>query len=112
MRALLIACVILAIPPATSAATTSLRCGNDLVRVGDSKPAVLAACGEPDFREQSSTTTRGIDDGVVNLTTRVLERWFYDCGANAFMKALVFEGGILRSVEVSDDRGSGPTRCF
>ena len=61
------------------------RCGNALVEKGDTTYEVLRACGGPDYREYLPHTAE--------------EAWFYDCGANRFIKILTFRNSRLRRID-------------
>jgi hypothetical protein len=76
----------------------SMRCGNELVRVGDPTIKLLQRCGEPDLKELLNT------DGLI------AEKWTYNCGSLRFMRIITLRGGVIRKIEVAD-YGSGPPRC-
>lgn len=76
----------------------SIRCGNQLVRVGDPTIELLQRCGEPDLKELLNT------DGLI------VERWTYNCGSLRFMRIITLKGGVIQRIE-SADYGSGPARC-
>ncbi|RME32534.1 MAG: DUF2845 domain-containing protein [Gammaproteobacteria bacterium] len=72
-----------------TAAASSLRCGNLLVLVGDSKYRVLDRCGEPDHRERISGDLE-----------RPVEEWVYHRGPQRFTRILTFEGSTLIRIEL------------
>ena len=76
----------------------SIRCGNELVRVGDPTIELLQRCGEPDLKELLNT------DGLI------AERWTYNCGSLRFMRIITLKGGVVQRIEMAD-YGSGPPRC-
>jgi len=76
----------------------SLRCGSELVRVGDPTIEVLQKCGEPDLRE------------IIKTNGLIVEKWTYNCGSARFMRILTFKGGNVQRIEVAD-YGTGPPRC-
>jgi hypothetical protein len=76
----------------------SIRCGNELVRVGDPTIELLQRCGEPDLKELLNT------DGLI------VERWTYNCGSLRFMRIITLKGGVVQRIELAD-YGSGPPRC-
>lgn len=76
----------------------SIRCGNQLVRVGDPTIELLQRCGEPDLKELLNT------DGLI------VERWTYNCGSLRFMRIINLKGGVVQRIELAD-YGSGPPRC-
>ena len=61
----------------------SIRCGNELVRVGDPTIELLQRCGEPDLRELLNT------DGLI------VEKWTYNCGSLRFMRIITLKGGLF-----------------
>ncbi|HEY5604315.1 MAG TPA: DUF2845 domain-containing protein [Gammaproteobacteria bacterium] len=108
----------------TSAAESSMRCGTNLVSVGDSKVNVLLKCGEPLVKESVGAkeeskridipltseadrreTRRSAayrDPAVVSreeVVTKTIEHWTYHQGSGSLLKVLIFEGGEL--VEIS-----------
>jgi hypothetical protein len=76
----------------------SLRCGSELVRVGDPTIEVLQKCGEPDLKE------------LIKTNGLIVEKWTYNCGSARFMRILTFKGGNVQKIEIAD-YGSGPPRC-
>jgi len=76
----------------------SIRCGNELVRVGDPTIELLQRCGEPDLKELLNT------DGLI------VEKWTYNCGSLRFMRIITLKGGVVHRIELAD-YGSGPPRC-
>jgi hypothetical protein len=76
----------------------SMRCGHELVRVGDPTIQLLQRCGEPDLKELLNT------DGLI------VEKWTYNCGSLRFMRIITLRGGVIRKIEVAD-YGTGPPRC-
>ena len=76
----------------------SIRCGNELVRVGDPTIELLQRCGEPDLRELLNT------DGLI------VERRTYNCGSLRFMRIITLKGGVVQRIDLAD-YGSGPPRC-
>lgn len=71
-----------------SGTASALRCGNNLVLVGDSKGEVLSKCGEPDIKDV-------LGEEKVNNVKLVVEEWFYDFGPHQLTKKLLFKGGKL-----------------
>lgn len=86
----------------------SLRCKNDLVKIGDSKSSVLAKCGEPIAKDsfckpaQQSSAIPGSDNkGItVNVTPcETVDEWTYNPGTGQFFTTLRFEQGALKSMK-------------
>ena len=76
----------------------SMRCGTQLVQVGDPTIELLQRCGEPDLKELLNT------DGLI------VEKWTYNCGSLRFMRIITLKGGVVYRIELAD-YGSGPPRC-
>ena len=83
--------------PALSLAQ-NIRCGGEIVRVGDPTIELLQKCGEPELRE------------LIKTNGFIIEKWTYNCGAARFMRILTLKGGIVQKIEIAD-YGSGPARC-
>ena len=83
----------------------AMRCGSQLVTLGDRIAEVVAKCGEPltvDSWEVARQTS-----GFFRLRTWeqvVVEEWVYNQGRSKFMRVLRFENGILVS---EDTAGKG-----
>jgi hypothetical protein len=87
---------VLAMSPQASA--RSIRCGTEIVSVGDPTIELLQKCGEPDLKE------------LIKTNGLIIEKWTYNCGSARFMKILTLKGGKVHRVE-SADYGTGPARC-
>jgi hypothetical protein len=102
----------------------AFRCGKGLVTTGDTKTKVLVECGKPTYKENAGskkdkTRTKSksvkIADGVTHQTnhrmsTKKVEKWFYNCGDSDFIYVLEFENGILQR-EDTTGRGKGKSDC-
>jgi len=73
----------------------AMRCGNNLVTVGDSKAKVLLVCGEPMISEVIATEKT--DD-----RKELVEAWTYHRGPGSFLQILTFRGGKLILIETGD----------
>lgn len=103
----------------------SMRCGNKLITVGDTKAEVLIKCGEPLTRDtiaiQEDTDyaelaiqypqlyRRGLiknKDGVVigreTTVSQSIDMWTYHLGQGTFLRILYFVGGELAAIEDGD----------
>jgi len=100
MKHLVITIILaLALIPAAAQAT-SLRCGNRLVRAGDTRTEVLQKCGEPLSRDIIGVDThRRYRYGSVVTTERVVEEWVYR--DRQMLRTLYFRGGVLVNIETS-----------
>ncbi len=93
----------------------ALRCGNKLVRDGMHEAQVLAICGEPTTRREIGRTLRGPDIRTYPSDPRyptdryyypipyptevVVTEYVYNFGPRRLMRRLIFEGGVLVSIE-------------
>lgn len=69
----------------------SLRCGNRIVKTGDTKAEVKLVCGQP--FETEYTANQRVGNKVFKI-----ERYFYLQGSGKLMKILEFRNGKLYSV--------------
>jgi len=79
----------------------TLRCGNKLIQVGDTKGQVISKCGEPSFVENVDVPVRArqLNGAVVVVGTASREIWTYQRAPGKFPAVLTFEGTTLRSIE-------------
>lgn len=89
---ILLLALCMAIP--VQAEEWSLRVGNDIVRPGDSLPAVMRKLGAGEH----------VCEGF-NYTQPYYEYRFYNEGKNGFVYRMRFEGGVLRGIERLEERG-------
>jgi len=89
MKPHLTAGLLLALAAGVAGAETSMRCGTDLIQTGDTKIAVLEACGRPDEPR--------VDRGLLQSTG--IERWIYTF-ANRFTYIVTFDGLRVERIEV------------
>ena len=84
---LTLALATLAFSGATPAAA-GLRCGQELVSIGDSSVELLLACGEPLIREFI---------GVHKTESKevFIERWTYHFGSGTFLVFVTLEAGLI-----------------
>lgn len=87
----LLGVLVLAAASAPALADRGMRCGQSLVRPGDTKVDVLVLCGEPLARETVS--------GGAGAESDVVEQWLYSFGPQRFMRVLTFRGLHLRDIE-------------
>lgn len=86
-------------------AVSAMRCGHDLVELGDYKGDVLARCGEP----ESVETRTKIIGSTLHHPRRTLdiqqfeeiqiEEWIYNFGASRLQQYLRFENGELKEIK-------------
>jgi Protein of unknown function (DUF2845) len=84
----------------------SLRCGNRLVLLGDSRMEVRKKCGEPGdvvhstlIRRASNGNRNRAADREEEAIVVPVEVWTYNFGAHRFMTRLRFVGGIVEGVQ-------------
>jgi hypothetical protein len=71
----------------------TLRCGSQLVSLGDRRFEVLQKCGEPAFRDQV-----GYSLGPNDRREYQIEEWVYGPD-NGMLSILTFEGTRLNAIE-------------
>ena len=94
----------------------ALRCGSKLVKDGMHEVQVVAVCGEPTTRRHLGYALRSYDYrlrqnvgpgwteyhspgyGLLALEVIITE-YVYNFGPRKFMRRLIFEGGVLVSIE-------------
>ncbi len=93
----------------------ALRCGNKLVRDGMHEAQVIAICGEPTTRREIGRTLRGPDLRTYPSDPRyptdryyfpipyptevIVTEYIYNFGPRRLMRRMIFEGGVLVSIE-------------
>lgn len=83
---------------AVPASARTIRCGTEIVSVGDPTIELIQKCGEPDLKE------------LIKTNGFIVEKWTYNCGSTRFMKIITLKGGTVQRIEVAD-YGTGPARC-
>jgi len=83
---------------AVPASARTIRCGTEIVSVGDPTIELIQKCGEPDLKE------------LIKTNGYIVERWTYNCGSTRFMKIITLKGGVVQRIETAD-YGTGPARC-
>jgi hypothetical protein len=85
----------------------ALRCGNDIVEIGDRRIEVASRCGEPAWKEDRTEATavkvfRDREHGDLIDERRsysTVEEWVYNFGPTRFLYFLRFENGKLTDVQ-------------
>ncbi len=96
--AFLICLALVAASPALA-----LRCGNNIVDVGDSKIEVLAKCGEPTLKEEvGEDITREHDRGESRREKRYVEKWTYNFGSTRFIYVITIRDGKVIDISAED----------
>lgn len=106
----------------TTADCLALRCGDQIVHIGDSMDTVDTKCGRPDVftvkkirtsPNQPKINYKGYytnTSGDHPYLERSDEEWLYNCGSGDFAYTLVFEDNVL--TRESTQRGYGPNKCI
>lgn len=85
---------------------SAMRCGNQLVLIGDRFHDVLNKCGEPDAREERPERRyfRVFREGgfFEVLQEVTVEEWTYNLGPSMFIRILRFENGRLVEIETGE----------
>jgi hypothetical protein len=82
----------------TAADAYGLRCGNNLVDVGDRKIDVLAKCGEPAITDEWYE-----EEGFRGSSVMIrVEEWTYNFGPTRFIYFLRFKNGQLVEIRTGD----------
>lgn len=83
----------------------AMRCGNNLIDIGDTKIEVLAKCGEPALKEEvGEDTTRQSDRRETRRELRYVEKWTYNFGSTRFIYVLTIRDGKVIDIS-TEDRG-------
>lgn len=95
-------CVLLLGPCLDAAATDSMRCGSRIVSVEARAADVLAACGEPAFRDIHSHPGLAVPGELSDV-----EQWTYNFGRNRLLHVLRLRNGHLVDIR-TDGYGFAP----
>jgi len=85
-------------PPVAQSKDTSMRCGTDLIDIGNSKSRVAYLCGQPFSKEIIGQTKVADNKSGIEF---FVERWTYDTSVGYFT-ILTFKGDRL--VRLEDER--------
>lgn len=81
----------------------ALRCGNNLVDIGDPKIEILAKCGEPLLKEEvGEDITRESDNRGTRIEKRYVEKWTYNFGSTRFLYVLTIRNGKVIDISTED----------
>lgn len=85
----------------TTTSHAGMRCHGKLINVGAIDYEVVKACGEPKYKHRYTETPRVFNPytGTSFVTTVNYQRWIYQASSNAFRYVLLFEEGVLKSME-------------
>jgi hypothetical protein len=74
------------------------RCGTELIGIGDTKPEVIAECGDPTHVERLHTSVL-LERGGVLWPIAVDEEWIYNLGPQEFIRILRFRDGRVIDIQ-------------
>ncbi len=95
--------LVVCIAFATVRPALALRCGNNIVDVGDTKIEVLAKCGEPTLKEEvGEDLTREHDSRETRRAKRYVEKWTYNFGSTRFIYVLTIRDGKVIDISTED----------
>ena len=89
----------------------TIRCGRNLVKVGDDSFRLLDKCGDPDFRQvvqiNKLSDSIGASEGDLTRTLEdsaylVTGQWVYKQGRGRLIKVLTISGGVLTDIRLSE----------
>ena len=116
MTRLTLTCALAMLALLAAESAGAFRCKNRIVRDGMHEQQVIAICGEPTTRRHLGYATRSYAYGWRRVSPGGFERRYYpghsalaeevivtefvyNFGPRRFMRRLVFEGGVLTSIE-------------
>lgn len=76
----------------TLPAAATMRCGQDLVDVGDTTAELLMACGEPLLRQ-------AIGIHKTETSETIVEQWTYNFGSGTLLQIVSLEAGVITGFE-------------
>ncbi len=95
---------LLGLAAAGGAQAESMKCGGTILGEGESKLAVLRACGEPAFKDAYckplTAVSPGYPGGVIvhGLPCVVVDEWLYERGDGNLPVTVRFELGTVQSI--------------
>jgi hypothetical protein len=99
LSALFLSAPLMLIPQSSFA----MRCGNNLVDVGDTKIIVLKKCGEPTLKEEvGEDFTRENDSLGRRGEKRYVEQWTYNFGSSRLIYVLTIKNGRVVDIQTTD----------
>jgi len=93
------------LPAHAQSGNRSMRCGNDLANVGDSRAAVLSKCGEPQTKDSYCKKPEPLPPGTAPQPAQACEmvdEWTYKPARGQLMTTLRFEGGRLVQISYGE----------
>jgi hypothetical protein len=92
----------------SSSGLAGMRCGNELIQLGDNFARVEDVCGEPDSNYHVGTkyveqTRRDRFGNEATLTQAILvDVWVYKGSSSKFTRTLYFENGVLVDIDLGE----------
>jgi len=108
-------CLILFILTVLPLSSFAMRCGHDLVSLGETSTEVILKCGPPYTQEIIGIEYEGGGDpSLFPRSEQFIEQWTYNLGRGTLLKVLTFKGGILSSIEDGEriDGGGVPQKRY
>ncbi len=89
------------------AQTTTFRCGNALVQIGDAMAAVLGKCGAPVLKDsfckplpkRPAPGDAAASAVIIVTPCETVDEWTFNPGYGKFMTLLRFESGRLAAID-------------
>ncbi len=97
--------------PFSGVQQSSVRCGKQLVKIGQLAFQLIDKCGEPQYRQVVAysrlTDTTNVRAGNRRLGARdsvdlVTEQWIYRPGRGRFTRIMTLTGGVLTDIRLAD----------
>lgn len=81
----------------------AMRCADKLVYEGDSQYNVLLKCGEPLYKQvyEQSVPIFNAYGYQIGVGTSTIETWFYQKSSADFQYTLIFNSGVLQSINAN-----------
>ncbi len=97
-------------PLLTTVDAFALRCGSNIVDIGDTKLDVLRKCGEPTFQEQweeedlitHDTEIDRLGEHRIRKVIVPVDEWTYNFGPTRFVYILTFKKGRLVDIQTGE----------
>ena len=85
------------VPDCVRAGDSALRCGANIIELGDSDYTVMTKCGPPSAKHEVGKSYRA-SQTLSFAESKNVEQWIYNRGSNDFVYTLTFEGGSLTDI--------------
>lgn len=80
-----------------------MRCGTELVLEGESKFDLKKKCGQPEdvVTYQESVPLYNQAGYQIGVTTRTVEKWYYQKSSAEFKYEILFSDGVIKEINAS-----------